>query len=67
MHEDPADRLAPLVWTRSERMQLELLRERLRCPNCGRTNVMVFFDVPNQPAQKRAAQCKSKSEKRRDR
>jgi hypothetical protein len=35
----------PLVWTRGERMPLELLRERLRCPKCGRTNVLVFFEV----------------------
>jgi hypothetical protein len=44
-----------LVWTRGERMPLELLRERLRCPKCGRTNVLVFFEVPNQPKAKRAA------------
>jgi hypothetical protein len=40
--------------SRGERMPLELLRERLRCPKCGRTNVLVFFEVPNQPNAKRA-------------
>jgi hypothetical protein len=38
-----------LVGTRGERMPLDLLRERLRCPKCGRTNVLVFFEVPGQP------------------
>jgi hypothetical protein len=56
-----------LVWTRGEHMPLDAMHERLKCPKCGNRKITVFFDAPNQPAQKRAAQCKSKSEKRRDR
>jgi hypothetical protein len=47
-----------LVWTRGELMPLELLHDRLRCPKCGNRKVQVFFDIPNQPAQKRAVACK---------
>ena len=39
-----------LVWTQKENFPVEMLKERLRCPKCGRLDkVREFFDVPNQP------------------
>lgn len=42
--------MVTLVWTRGENFPLEMLKERLRCPKCGRLDaVRVYFEVPNQP------------------
>jgi hypothetical protein len=39
-----------LIWTRGENFPIDILKDRLRCPKCGRLDtVRVFFDVPNQP------------------
>lgn len=39
-----------LVWTRGENFPLDMLKERLRCPSCGRLDkIKVYFEVPNQP------------------
>lgn len=49
--------MVTLVWTRGENFPINLLRERLRCPKCGRLDtVRVFFDVPNQPNRSVAAE-----------
>jgi hypothetical protein len=41
-----------LVWTRGETMSLDLLADRLRCPNCGNRKIQVYFEVPGQPAKR---------------
>jgi hypothetical protein len=38
-----------LIWTRGANFQLKLLESRLRCPNCGKLGVTVFFTVPGHP------------------
>jgi hypothetical protein len=49
--------MVTLIWTRGENFPLELLAQRLRCPKCGRIDsVRVFFDVPNQPNARVAAE-----------
>jgi hypothetical protein len=45
-----------LIWTRGERMALDLLAERLRCPICGNRKIQVYFEVPNMPNARRAAE-----------
>lgn len=42
--------MVTLVWTRGENFPIDMLKDRLRYPKCGRLDsVRVFFDVPNQP------------------
>lgn len=49
--------MVTLVWTRGENMPLNMLKERLRCPSCGRLDsVRVYFEVPNQPNRNVAAE-----------
>ena len=38
--------LETLVCTRGRAFPLARLASRLRCPNCGETNIQVLFDVP---------------------
>lgn len=38
-----------LVWTRGA-LPISQLKERLKCPACGSREILVFFEVPNEPA-----------------
>ncbi len=38
-----------LVWTRGA-IPIKSLRERLRCPACGSRHILIFFEIPNEPA-----------------
>jgi hypothetical protein len=37
-----------LVWTRGA-LRIEDLKERLKCPACGSREILVYFEVPNEP------------------
>jgi len=38
-----------LVWTRGA-LPINELKDRLKCPACESRHVLVFFEVPNEPA-----------------
>jgi hypothetical protein len=38
-----------LVWTRGA-LPIDELRQRLKCPICGSREILVYFEVPNEPA-----------------
>ena len=38
-----------LVFTRGA-LPVSQLKERLKCPSCGSREILVFFEVPNEPA-----------------
>jgi hypothetical protein len=41
--------LKTLVWTRGA-MPIKELADRLRCPACGSRHILVYFEIPNEPA-----------------
>ena len=46
--------LDTLVWTRGAQFPASMLEGRLECPRCGSRRVVLLFDLPGQPAAKRA-------------
>jgi hypothetical protein len=38
-----------LVWTRGA-IPIKELVDRLRCPACGSRHILVYFEIPNEPA-----------------
>jgi hypothetical protein len=41
--------LKTLVWTRGN-IPIPELQKRLRCPACGNREVLIYWEVPNEPA-----------------
>jgi hypothetical protein len=38
-----------LVWTRGN-ISIQEMQKRLRCPACGNREILVYWEVPNEPA-----------------
>ena len=53
-----------LVFTRGA-LPISQLKERLKCPSCGSREILVFFEVPNEPAAV-AAKIKTDEDDLRD-
>jgi hypothetical protein len=47
--------LETLIWTRGSAFPISQLSERLKCPRCGSRRVALLFDLPGNPAAKRAS------------
>jgi hypothetical protein len=46
--------LDTLIWTRGGAFPISMLEGRLKCPACGSRRVVLLFDLPSSPMEKRA-------------
>jgi DNA-directed RNA polymerase subunit RPC12/RpoP len=46
--------LETLIWTRGAAFPISMLEGRLKCPRCGSRRVVLLFDLPGNPAARRA-------------